>query len=113
MVKAVQNNNQAEVTRLCMAGEEVTGTYGMGDTLMHWAVSKMSRSETTIIVQLFSQCCRCDCELMEYLWTGGAPIGQENGNGATPLRIAIRNNHRKLANCLIAMGEILPITSFS
>ena len=54
MVKAVQNNNQAEVARLCMAGEEVTGTYGMGDTLMHWAVSKMSRSETTIIVQLFS-----------------------------------------------------------
>ena len=45
MVKAVQNNNQAEVARLCMAGEEVTGTYGMGDTLMHWAVSKMSRSE--------------------------------------------------------------------
>ena len=43
MVKAVQENNQKEVSRLCMVGEELTGTYGMGDTLMHWAVTKNSR----------------------------------------------------------------------
>ena len=43
MVKAVQANNREEVVRLCTVGEEVTGTYGTGDTLMHWAVSKDSR----------------------------------------------------------------------
>ena len=47
MVKAVQDNNQEEVAKLCMAGEEVTGTYGMGDTIMHWAVTKISRYEST------------------------------------------------------------------
>eukprot|EP00092_Neocalanus_flemingeri_P007129 GFUD01007701.1.p1 GENE.GFUD01007701.1~~GFUD01007701.1.p1 ORF type:complete len:112 (+),score=41.55 GFUD01007701.1:152-487(+) len=94
MVKAVQANNQKEVVRLCKVGEEFTGTYGMGDTLMHWAVSKNST---------------CDCDLLEFLWTGGAPTGQPNASGATPLRIAIRNGHRKLAICLIGMGESLPV----
>jgi len=98
MVKAVQENNQKEVSRLCMVGEELTGTYGMGDTLMHWAVTKNSS---------------CDCDLMEYLWTGGAPSGLVNDYGATPLRMAIRNGNRKLANCLIAMGESMPVSDFS
>jgi hypothetical protein len=51
MVKAVQNNNQEEVAELCMAGEEVTGTYGMGDTIMHWAVTKISRYQGIESVQ--------------------------------------------------------------
>ena len=53
--------------------------------------------------------CMCDCDLLEYLWQGGAPVSLENSYGATPLRMAIRNGHSKLANCLIAMGERLNV----
>eukprot|EP00092_Neocalanus_flemingeri_P028867 GFUD01031345.1.p1 GENE.GFUD01031345.1~~GFUD01031345.1.p1 ORF type:complete len:110 (+),score=48.64 GFUD01031345.1:75-404(+) len=92
MCKAVQGNSQGEVVRLCLVGENFRGTDMMGETIIHWAVTKMSK---------------CDCDLLEYLWHGGAPVSLENEYGATPLRMAIRNEKRKLANCLIAMGERL------
>ena len=66
----------------------------MGETIMHWAVTKNSQ---------------CDIDLLEYLGQGGAPISVENDHGATALRMAIRNGKRKLANCLIAMGERLNV----
>merc|ERR1712080_367048 len=72
-------------------GHQVKLTLG-GETLMHYAVAKSSS---------------CSSSLLEYLWRCGYPIGLENHYGATPLRIAIRNNHRVLANTLIAMGETL------
>ena len=80
--------------RLCLAGENFRGVDMMGETIIHWAVSKMSR---------------CDSDLLEYLWQGGAPVSRENEYGATPLRMAIRNGNRKLANSLIAMGERLNV----
>ena len=82
--------------RLCLTGENFKGQC-MGETIMHWAVTKMSK---------------CDIELMEYLWSGGAPVSVENFYGATALRMAIRNGKRALANCLIAMGESLNVCDF-
>merc|ERR1712106_68695 len=96
MCKAVQGNNQSEVLRLCLAGENFQG-HCSGETIMHWAVTKMSK---------------CDIDLMTYLWNGGAPVSVENYYGATALRMAIRNGKSKLANCLIAMGERLNVCDF-
>ena len=97
IVQAVQGNNQNEVMRLCLSGENFQGVDSMGETIIHWAVTKRSQ---------------CDCDLLEYLWQGGAPVSMENEYGATPLRMAIRNGNRKLANCLIAMGERLNVCDF-
>ena len=51
---------------------------------------------------------RCDCDLLEFLWRSGAPAGEPNNHGVTPLRLAVRHNNRAMASLLISMGERLP-----
>merc|ERR1711890_46894 len=93
LCQAVMANDQALVEKLQAAGHKLTGTYSGGNTIIHWALGVRSK---------------CDTDLLEYLWRCGAPMGEENHSGATPLRIAIRNGKQGLANALLAMGERLP-----
>jgi hypothetical protein len=89
-----QANDQAAVERLCAAGHGLSGTYTRGNTIVHWALGTRSS---------------CGAELLEFLRLAGAPVSAANEEGATPLRIAIRNGKMALANKLISMGERLTL----
>jgi len=91
LIKAVQRDDREAVDEMTKSGHQVDLKLS-GETLMHYACAATSS---------------CSKSLLEHLWRCGYPIGLENFYGATPLRIAIRNNNINLSNCLITMGETL------